>query len=115
MAILYKTSLEGVEVYPEHQGNSNVIRVVTWNINFYNEEFPDVVTVGQAETLLPEPTPGAGFSDIAQLTKGGILQWAFEAAGGEQFIEQLRPAHEEHLAYLLQKAGTVEYDITTIG
>ena len=114
MAILYKTSLERIEVYPELNGNTNVIRVVVWNINFYDEAQPDVMTFGQAETLLPEPTSSSGFSDIATLTKDNILQWAFETEGGEAFIDTLRTFAEEHLAYLLQKAGTVEYDIATI-
>lgn len=114
MAILYKTSLESVEVYPELNGNANVIRVVTWQFNFYDETQPEVFTVGMAETLLPQPAEGDPFEDISVLTKEQILQWAIDAEGGKAFFDMIRPVAEEHLAHLLKKAGTIQYDISTL-
>lgn len=113
MAIIYTKQLNGVKVYPELDGNNNVIRVVNWTVHFFDEANPEVKTEGQIETILPPPA--VGFTPIEDLTQEEILGWAFATQGGDEFIEAaLREHHEDVLSYLTMVHGVQDFDINTI-
>lgn len=115
MAITYLKELHKIEVYPELNGNTNVVRRVTWYLRFYDDEIlPEVRTEGLVESILPDPDPENDFLDISQLTKEQILDWAFQQEGGDIFVETIRPIHESQLSYLWAVANTQEYDLSLI-
>lgn len=97
--------LHRVDVFPERDGLTNVIGRVFWAVVF---ERDGVASAGGAETLLAVDNI-ATFIPIEQLTKEQILEWAFEAQGGDAFVQQIQPYHEQQLDWMVKCKGLVEY------
>lgn len=94
-----------VLVYPEYGGQQNVVRRVHWFVKFERSGFS---TNAFVETFLDvDGIPD--FIPANQIGTERLLQWAFDAQGGDAFIAQIQPYHEEQLDHAVATAGQVPY------
>lgn len=103
MNIEYK--LAGVKVHPSKDGKSNVVAAVSWQM-VASRNGHQSISVG--ETYLPLGDL-SNFTPIEQLQKDQLLKWAFDAEGGEQFIQMLLDHHERTLTYEERQVGVEPY------
>lgn len=83
--------LAAVYVYPEHMGRVNVIRRVDWFLRF---EESGVRSDAFIETTLDVGNI-TNFIPANQVGNDRVLQWAFDAQGGDQFLQMILPHHED--------------------
>ena len=94
-----------VQVFENKEGYQNVIGLVRWAVEFQRGA---LVSRAGAETLL-NTSIIQNFVPIEQLTKEQVLWWAFEAQGGQAFIDTISGYHEQDLDQQEQRVGLVDY------
>ena len=97
--------LVNVFVLPEHAGRQNVVRRVRWVIRFEKDGFTSDAGV---ETFLNVDNI-QNFIPVNEIGTQRVLQWAFDAQGGESFVSEIQPYHDEQIAYQIQCAGQQEH------
>lgn len=105
MTIQRSFQIEEVNVYPEHNGQQNVIRRVIVRVTFSKD---GAESVGIIESVL-NVSDLSNFVPIEQLTDQQIIDWAINAQGGEALLSNLEAVHQEELSYRATFAGTVKY------
>lgn len=103
-----------VEVLPKHNGFINVVRNVHWKMIITDPYHTDICSIGEVETTLDIDEIKA-FIDIGTLTKTQILDWALSKQGGDDFIDNVMPIHQDNIFRQKQLIGVVEYDINNLG
>lgn len=98
-------ALVAVFVHPEYAGRQNVVRRVHWVL-----KFEDAGTVSNAfvETFLDVDNI-TNFIPANQIGNDRVLQWAFDAQGGDAFVDSLREYHAEQINYKKSIAGQQLY------
>jgi len=91
-------NLVKVFVIPEHAGHQNVIRRVLWNIRF---EQDGATSDAGVETFLDVDNIQT-FIPADQVGNDRLLEWVYAAQGGDAFLAQIQPFHEEQVAYAKQ-------------
>lgn len=86
--------LAAVYVYPEHMGRVNVIRRVDWFLCFEEGGFRSDAFI---ETTLDVDNI-TNFIPANQVGNDRVLQWAFDAQGGEGFVDLIRGHHADEIA-----------------
>lgn len=94
-----------VNVYPEYAGRQNVVRHVMWAIKFERAGFSSTAFV---ETFLDADNISE-FVPANEIGTERLLQWAFEAQGGDAFLAHVQPRNEEEIDLQIAKAGQVPY------
>ena len=94
-----------VFVIPEHLGRQNVVRRVQWVLQF---ELNGVSSDAFVETFL-DIQDLQNYIPANEIGNERLLQWAFDAQGGDSFVAQITAHHEEQLQYKLQCAGQEPY------
>jgi hypothetical protein len=97
--------LTQVFVIPEHNGNQNVIRRVLWQLSFTAD---GVESSAGVETFLDVDNI-QNFIPVNEVGDARLLEWALAAQGGDAFLAQIQPFHEEQLNYAKQCAGLETY------
>lgn len=97
--------LQSVFTYPQHQGHPNVIRRVRWILRF---ERDGLTSEAGVETFLNVDAI-ENFIPANEIGTERILQWAYDAQGGDAFVSQLLAVHEEQLNYKAACAGQEIY------
>jgi hypothetical protein len=97
--------LVSVFVQPSNGTYENVIARVMWVIRFEEDGFTSDAFV---ETFL-DTGAIVDFIPANQVGNDRVLQWAFDAQGGETFVQSLQVRHGEEIAYKRSIAGHVEY------
>jgi hypothetical protein len=97
--------LYNVYVVPNYNGKSNVIQRVRWGIVFEKDGFTSEAGI---ETTLDISDTG-NFISIDNLGNTEVLEWAYQAQGGDGFLSYITPHHEEQVDYAILCAGQVEY------
>lgn len=87
-------TLMAVFVYPEHAGRTNVVRTVHWNIEFEDGGMRSNAFI---ETNLNVDNL-TNFIPANEIGNERVLQWAFDAQGGNAFLDIIRPYHEDQIA-----------------
>lgn len=98
-------ALVAVYVYPEFAGRMNVVRRVQWLLRFEENGFS---SGGYVETFL-NVDDITNFIPANEIGTDRVLQWAFDAQGGDAFVETLRPYHAEQIAYQKSIFGQQSY------
>ena len=98
-------ALIAVFVYPEYAGRQNVVRRVHWILKF---EDAGIVSNAFVETFLDVDNI-TNFIPANQIGNDRVLQWAFDAQGGDAFVDSVRPYHEEQINYQKSIAGQQSY------
>lgn len=98
-------SLFKVFVLPTHQSHQNVVRRVHWSITFEEDGF---TSSGFVETFLDVDNLQS-FIPANEVGNERVLQWAFEAQGGEDFVAQISSFHAEQIAYEKMRSGQQEF------
>lgn len=97
--------IQAVYVIPEHSGQQNVIRRVMWSIKFERGGFSSTAFV---ETFLDISVLDQ-FIPANEVGNERVLQWAFDAQGGDDFIASIQSHHEEQIDYAASIAGHVMF------
>lgn len=105
MTISTSKLLIAVHVIPEHAGRQNVVRRVMWILRFSREGLNSDAFV---ETVLDVDSL-ENFIAANEIGTERLLQWAFEAQGGNAFVAHLQPRHEEQINYAASIAGQVPF------
>lgn len=98
-------ALVTVYVYPEYAGRTNVVRRVQWILRFEEDGFSSDAYV---ETFLSVDDI-TNFIPANEIGTDRVLQWAFDAQGGDAFVDTLRPYHAEQIAYQKSISGQQSY------
>ena len=98
-------ALVAVYVYPEYAGRTNVVRRVQWLLRFEEDGFGSDAFV-EAFLNVDDIT---NFIPANEIGTERVLQWAFDAQGGDAFVETLRPYHAEQIAYQKSISGQDSY------
>ena len=116
MNIDYAATLIALKTISEQDEKTDICKVVTWEINFFDTNYPDQVwSVAGLETILDTDSLPDSFVEFGDLTQQQILQMAFDQQGGDEFIdEHLRPYHEAELAVKMALKDVEEKDVTEI-
>jgi len=109
----YSFTLREVDVYPSLLGYENVVKRVVWNITYTDSEDPEIQLPWYIETVL-DTNDLQNFISIQNLTKGQILDWAFNTEGGQAYLDKLRPSVERMIRSMKAKKETVNYDISIL-
>lgn len=97
--------LANVFVIPEHAGRQNVVRRVHWILRFEKNGFHSNAFV---ETFLDIENL-QNYIPANEIGNERVLQWAFDAQGGENFVAQIQPYHDEQIEHQIQCAGQEVY------
>jgi hypothetical protein len=97
--------LVSVFVQPSNGTYENVIARVMWVIRFEEDGFTSDAFV---ETFL-DTGAIVDFIPANQVGNDRVLQWAFDAQGGETFVESVKARHEQEIAYKRSISGHIEY------
>lgn len=98
-------TLVAVFVYPQYAGRTNVVRRVHWVLKF---EDAGIVSNAFVETFLDVDNI-TNFIPANQIGNDRVLQWAFDAQGGDAFVDSLRQYHAEQINYQKSIAGQQSY------
>lgn len=84
MAITYKWSVNQVECYPTHEGQTNVVTKITWALRGVDEN-----GVGSSRGGISSVTyeAGAPFTPFNELTEAKVLEWVKPMVSAEQEAE----------------------------
>lgn len=80
MAISYNWSVAQMDVYPEYEGQPNVVFTVHWRMDGTDDVYTAGVYGSVGLTLDPEAT----FTPFASLTEAQVIGWVKDALGEEQ-------------------------------
>lgn len=94
-----------VFVLPEHGGRQNVVRRVHWIVVFEDDGHSSVAF---AETFL-DVDALQDFIPANEVGTERVLDWAFQAQGGDAYIAEIQPYHAEQIAYNKMCAGQTEF------
>jgi hypothetical protein len=97
--------LVSVFVQPSNGAHENVISRVIWVVRFEEGGFTSDALV---ETFL-DTGAIVDFIPANQVGNDRVLQWAFDAQGGETFVESVKARHEQEIAYKRSISGHIEY------
>ena len=98
MNIDYAATLIALRTIPEQDGKTDVCKHLQWEINFFDTTYPtEVWSVAAVETVLDTDDLPNSFVEFSDLTQQQILQMALDHHGGNAFLDELLPHHEEHL------------------
>jgi hypothetical protein len=107
-------SLIAVFVTPSLSGHENVVSRVHWQLRFDENGIHSDAFV---ETFLDTSSLN-DFVPANEIGNERLLQWAYDAQGGDLFVAQIQPHHEEVIAHQVACAGQVPYsqgfDLVTI-
>jgi hypothetical protein len=95
--------LIAVYVIPEHSGRQNVIHRVLWSVKYERDGFSSNAMV---ETFL-DISAIDQFIPANEVGNERVLQWAFDAQGGDDFIARIQSHHEDQIDYAASIAGHV--------
>lgn len=98
-------ALVGVFVYPTYAGRTNVVRRVNWLLRFEDAGFSSDAFV---ETFLDVDNI-TNFIPANEIGTERVLQWAFDAQGGDAFVDTLRSYHAEQINYQKALSGQQSY------
>lgn len=107
----YSFTLQDVGVHLVLLGHENVVKRVVWNITCTDSEDIELQLSWNIETVL-DTTNLQNFVSIQNLTKDQILDWAFTTAGGQTYLDNLRPTIEQRMRLMKAKKETVNYDLS---
>lgn len=94
-----------VFVLPTYNSQPNVVRRVHWLVTFEEDGF---TSTGFVETFINVDNL-QDFIPADQIGTERVLQWAFEAQGGQSYIDQIAPYHAEQIAFEKLRAGQQEF------
>lgn len=94
-----------VFVLPQHNGMQNVIRRVHWIITFEQDGYSSVAF---AETFLDVDNI-QNFIAADQVGTNRLLDWAYEAQGGDAYVAQIQPYHLDQIQYQKNCSDQEEY------
>lgn len=97
--------LVSVFVQPSNGTHENVISRVMWVLRFEEGGFTSDALV---ETFL-NTGEITDFIPANQVGNDRVLQWAFDAQGGETFVQAVQAHHEQQIAYKRSISEHVEY------
>jgi hypothetical protein len=98
-------SLHSVFVIPSLSGRENVVSRVHWQLRFEENGLHSDAFV---ETFLDTSSLN-DFMPANEIGNERLLQWAYDAQGGDSFVAQIQPHHEEAIAYQVACAGQIPY------
>lgn len=79
MAIEKTWSITQMQVYPQSEGEANVVCAAAWNVSGTDGEFTGSLNGSTAFKLNPE----APFTPYDELTQEQVLEWVFASLGEE--------------------------------
>lgn len=90
MNIDYEMNLRSIEVIPQQDTFTDVLKRIVWEVEFFDTGNPDIKSKGGVETYLNTDALSANtFVDYTNLTKTQILEWVLAAQGGTAFLDEL--------------------------
>lgn len=105
MTISTSKHLVAVHVSPDYAGRQNVVRRVVWALRFSRDGF---ISDAFVETVLSVDSL-ENFIPANEIGTERLLQWAFEAQGGNAFVAHLQAYHEEKINDEASIAGQVPF------
>ena len=115
MNIDYEATLVALKTLPEQESKTDICKVVRWEINFFDTTYPEQVwSVAGVETILDTDDLSDSFVEFSDLTQQQILQMALDHHGGNKFLDELLPHHEEELLRKMALRDVEEKDVTEI-
>lgn len=97
----------GLYVYPEKNNLANVVGKVQLRTTFSRN---GVSVDGRLEALLnTDSIAPETFIDVDNLDVDTVAGWAIKAHGGEDFLTNLKQAHDDLLSQKEKEAGLVKY------
>lgn len=95
-------------VWPEKNGQQNVVGRVDWQITFLRN---GAQSRGSAQTLL-NVDDLSNFVDVNQLTEDQILTWAYNTQGAEVYLNFIyNEVHNSNLNFLEKQIGLVPWSL----
>ena len=99
MNIDYEAKLLELYTIPEQDGETNIVKKVTWKVEFFDTDFRRAVNShAEIVTYLNTDTLAADFVSYDALTQQAVLQLCLDHEGGSEFLEYLEGVHESNLA-----------------
>jgi|TARA_R110000868_G_scaffold2814_10_gene19496 hypothetical protein len=99
MNIDYEAKLLALYTIPEQDGETNIVKKVTWKVEFFDTDFRNTVNShAEIVTRLNTDTLASDFVSYESLTHEVVLQLCLDHEGGSAFLENLESHHESSLA-----------------
>tara|TARA_R110001632_G_scaffold57405_5_gene140268 strand:- start:2741 stop:3097 length:357 start_codon:yes stop_codon:yes gene_type:complete len=99
MNIDYEAKLLELYTIPEQDGETNIVKKVTWKVEFFDTDFRHTVNShAEIVTRLNTDTLASDFVSYESLTHEVVLQLCLDHEGGSAFLEHLEGVHESNLA-----------------
>ncbi|WP_348681569.1 hypothetical protein [Alteromonas mediterranea] len=116
MNIDYAMSLQNVWAIDNQDPHQDVVKKVSWVVEFFDTNNPDIKSTGGVESYLDTDSISADtFTPYENLTQTQILQWALDAEGGTAFLDQLlEGGHAAHLEKQIQDASYTYKDVALL-
>tara|TARA_B110000902_G_scaffold248912_1_gene306551 strand:- start:508 stop:864 length:357 start_codon:yes stop_codon:yes gene_type:complete len=99
MNIDYEAKILEICTIPEQDGQTNIVKKVTWQVKFFDPDFRRAVnSTAEIVTRLNTDTLASDFVSYESLTHEVVLQLCLDHEGGSAFLENLESHHESSLA-----------------
>lgn len=103
MNIDYEASIDFVKCIPSQDELENIVKLVRWNIRFFDTENPETVqSIAAVETVLDtDGLDSSSFISWDTITHSKILEWCLAKHNGNEFLDSLlEGGHAAHLEQL---------------
>lgn len=99
MNIDYEAKILEICTIPEQDGQTNIVKKVTWQVVFFETDFRRAVnSTAQIVSRLNTDILASDFVSYDSLTQEAVLQLCLDHEGGSAFLESLESHHESTLA-----------------